>query len=491
MSVAFGAYLLVEHIARGGMGDVFLARRVTDGRTCIIKRLRPEHSLDRGYVGRLVDEARVAALLRHPNICAVFDVGTVGDEHFLAMEYVAGRELQTVQQRAGSLPPDLALSLVDDVLGALDYAHGLVHPKTGEPLRLVHRDISPQNLLVGFDGRIKLIDFGIAASSIKVERTEPNVVLGKMAYMAPEQARGDDVDGRADLFSLAIVCSELLLGARFYGDLPADEVWRRAGVGGFAPAGWKTLPRAVQKVLRTALQPDRTKRFATAAALRAALREASSSSSMASAASASTPAALMARLFAPELVVERERVVRVGAAVADADVGEQTRKVNVPSLSLLDDTGDLSDAATMPSRPSPPPTDVSEVFDGTGAKGIARVPAPGVVHVVLRGHGDQAAGAWQRSVVDREVLRSGAPVFFFSDVEHLATHDAIFRQQMTEWQSRVRGQVTQLVLFRSQLVVMAISIANKLSGGGTEVTSSRVRFDVALGEAVARSRSRL
>ena len=124
------------------------------------------------------------------------------------------------------------------------------------------------------------------------------------------------------------------------------------------------------------------------------------------------------------------------------------------------------------------------IYSAPGVWGEACVPAPGVVHVVLRGHGDEAAGAWQRRMVDDEVARHNGPVQFFSDVEQLITHDAVFRQQMTAWQSRVRERVSQMVLFRSQLVVVAITIANALSGGGAEVTSSRARFEAELAAAV-------
>ena len=131
-----------------------------------------------------------------------------------------------------------------------------------------------------------------------------------------------------------------------------------------------------------------------------------------------------------------------------------------------------------------------DVFAGSRAQGFSNIPVAGVVHVVLSGHGNQEAGAWQRSIVDRELARGPGPVFFFSDVEHLSSHDAIFREEMTKWQGRVCKRVTQLVLFRSRLVVLAISIANRLSGGGTEVTSSRIRFEHAMADAIAAAQRR-
>ena len=188
---AFGSYLLLKVFARGGMGEVYLARQISTGgldRYCVVKKLRKELTRDREYVTRFIDEARVVVHLDHPNICRTFDVGRVGEEYYLAMEYVSGCDVRMVQDKARNdgvpLSADAVLPLMSELLEALDHAHERRDQK-GELLRLVHRDISPQNVMISYDGEVKLIDFGLASSKLKIEKTQPNVVMGKMAYMSP------------------------------------------------------------------------------------------------------------------------------------------------------------------------------------------------------------------------------------------------------------------------------------------------------------------
>ena len=274
----FGSYLLLQRFARGGMGEVFLGKFGAIAgleRYCVLKKLRAELTRDREYVTRFIDEARVVVTLNHANICHVFDVGRVGDEYYLAMEYISGRDIRTLQdrcrQRERTLPAATSLHIVCEVLEALDYAHRRNHPISGEPLNLVHRDVSPQNVLVSFEGEVKLIDFGLAASKLKVERTQPNVVMGKMAYMAPEQARGDPIDSRADLFACGVLAYELLAGERFYEGMSANDIWQVAGRGSFVPPKWPALDPDIAKILAKALHPDAKKRFATCGDFREAL----------------------------------------------------------------------------------------------------------------------------------------------------------------------------------------------------------------------------
>ncbi|MDP2342308.1 MAG: serine/threonine-protein kinase [Deltaproteobacteria bacterium] len=283
---AFGSYLLLQNFARGGMGEVYLAKSGGIAgleRTCVLKKLRSELTRDREYVTRFIDEARVVVTLSHANICNVFDVGRVVrstpkgnlEEYYLAMDYVSGRDLRTLQDRcikAQKAPqPATTLHLVCETLQALDYAHRRKHPNTGEPLNLVHRDVSPQNVLVSYEGEVKLIDFGLAASRLKVERTQPNVVMGKMAYMAPEQARGDPIDARADLFACGVLCYELLTNERFYEGMTANDIWQVAGRGGFVPRAWSTLDGPLASIVSRAVHPDAKRRFASCGDFREAL----------------------------------------------------------------------------------------------------------------------------------------------------------------------------------------------------------------------------
>ena len=328
---AFGSYLLLQNFARGGMGDVYLAKSGGIAgleRTCVVKKLRAELSQDREYVTRFVDEARVVVTLNHANICNVFDVGRVGretelgvvEEYYLAMEYVSGRDLRTLQDRCRKrgrvIDPTTVVHLVAEVLKALDYAHRRRHPVSGEPLNLVHRDVSPQNVLVSYEGEIKLIDFGLAASRLKVERTQPNVVMGKMAYMPPEQARGDQIDARADLFACGVLLYELLTNERYYEGMTANDIWQVAGRGGFVPRAWGGIDPFLQVILGRALHPDPRRRIGTCGEFREELMAFGATRNGAGA--ERNLRELMESLFADEIARERAVMARFGSVTIAA-----------------------------------------------------------------------------------------------------------------------------------------------------------------------------
>lgn len=256
------------------MGEVFLAKTGTEGieRVCVLKTVRADHAGVEEYARRFLDEARVAVQLNHANICHVFDVGRVDDTLYLAMEYIPGVNIRDLLTRLAikrkGLNPGLSLYFVEELLDALAYAHRQQHPLTGEDLAVVHRDISPHNVMVNFEGEVKLIDFGLAASSLKEENTESHLVMGKVAYMSPEQATGVNVDGRVDQFATGIMMYELLSGERYYGTMPTHEVWQIVGRGGHVPRKWDTIPAAVQMVISKALHPDFEQRFENCEAFR-------------------------------------------------------------------------------------------------------------------------------------------------------------------------------------------------------------------------------
>jgi serine/threonine protein kinase/predicted ATPase len=212
----FGKYQLVRRIGIGGMAEVFLARTsVAQGlsKQLVIKKIHPAFARSRQFAAMFVDEARIALGLNHPNIVQVFDFGQLGENYFLAMEYVEGldllRAMQEVSRRRIMIPLGLCAYVVQQVAKGLDYAHRKTDD-FGEPLGIVHRDISPQNVLLSYDGAVKIVDFGIARA-IDVHEEE-GVVKGKFAYMAPEQARGELVDRRADVYSAGVVLFELATG---------------------------------------------------------------------------------------------------------------------------------------------------------------------------------------------------------------------------------------------------------------------------------------
>src|SRR3990167_3375418 len=208
----WGRYVLLHALAQGGMGAIFIAKYAGGAgfeRYCVIKTLRRQLTEDADATARFLDEARVVAQLQHANICTVFDVGQVEGRYYLAMDYIAGFDAHALQRRCkqvgSQLPPGTLFYIMGEVLDALDYAHRLQSPTSGTPLGIVHRDISPTNVMISYEGEVKLIDFGMALSSLKNQLTEPTLLVGKVAYMAPEQATGDPVDARADQFAAALV----------------------------------------------------------------------------------------------------------------------------------------------------------------------------------------------------------------------------------------------------------------------------------------------
>ena len=273
----FGGYLLLQLLGRGGMGRVELAKTSAIAGIDmhhVIKTVRPDVS-DRESIARFLDEARVAVHLTHRNICTVTDVGRVGDEHFLAMEFIPGRtvlQLTTRLHELGrKLPERLALHICGEMLDALEYAHQLKSPITGEPLSIIHRDVSPQNAMVSFDGEVKLIDFGLASSRLKRERTEKGVVFGRLVYMSPEQARGGEIDATVDQRAAAVVAYEMLTGAAFFEGMSVQEVWNSVGGGDYVAPRLGELDPQVAAVLRRAFAVQPSDRYPSCAAMGDAL----------------------------------------------------------------------------------------------------------------------------------------------------------------------------------------------------------------------------
>ncbi len=217
-----GRYDVVRKIATGGMAELFLARYLGPGgfeKRCALKRILPQFAADETFTQMFLTEAKVTAQLDHPNIVQIFELGQDDNgQYFIAMELVNGlnlRQLLTMaKQRRQMVPPELAGYVALQALEGLAYAHELKSSTTGEPLSLVHRDVSPQNILVSYDGAVKLVDFGIVKGSTISTETVTGMLKGKVAYMSPEQAMGETLDGRSDLFSLAVVLYEQIAGER-------------------------------------------------------------------------------------------------------------------------------------------------------------------------------------------------------------------------------------------------------------------------------------
>jgi serine/threonine-protein kinase len=222
-----GRYSIHAEIARGGMATVHLGRLTGPAgfsRTVAIKRLRASFATDPEFVAMLLDEARLASRVRHPNVVSIIDVVAAGGELLLVMDYVQGESLSKLiwaqRERKGRLVPRIASKIMTEVLAGLHAAHE-ARSDRGEPLGIVHRDVSPQNILVGVDGISQVIDFGVAKAAGRVQSTRHGELKGKLAYMSPEQIRGDSVDQRTDVYAASVVLWEILVGRRLF---PGDGV---------------------------------------------------------------------------------------------------------------------------------------------------------------------------------------------------------------------------------------------------------------------------
>ena len=221
-------YKVTDRLDAGGMAEVFrgIAESSVGGlkRAVAIKRILPNLTKNKRFVQMFLDEARLALHLQHTNIVLVYDVGSsgTGDDtaYFLVMEFIDGCNLkvllQTLQSMKERLPASQTLYIIMEICKALAYAHDLNDPETGKPLGIVHRDISPPNILFSKRGEVKLADFGLAKAASQVENTDPGVVKGKFSYLSPEAARGEEVDRRADIFAVGILMYELLTGKRLF-----------------------------------------------------------------------------------------------------------------------------------------------------------------------------------------------------------------------------------------------------------------------------------
>jgi len=281
----FDSYVLLRPLARGGMGQLYLAMTGTPGleKLCVVKHVPPD-IIGAEHARRFRDEAMVALRLSHGNLVSVFDAGIHGDRIFLAMEYVNGRDLHAVWNRCAEhrvpFPVEIAAHVIKELCRGLAYAHAF------EDLALVHRDVSPGNVMLSFSGEVKLTDFGLATSTLKLEKTVPGIIYGKISYLAPEQARRERLDGRADLYSAGILLWELLTGRQLFplaagheidgNDSPAaassDSLARARDPHVLPPSAISNrVPPELDRIALKALAPDRADRYPDGEAMRADL----------------------------------------------------------------------------------------------------------------------------------------------------------------------------------------------------------------------------
>jgi serine/threonine-protein kinase len=326
-------FVILRSLAMGGMAEILLARvrdPVTPERLVVLKRLHRHLAVDREYVQMFVDEARLATTLRHANVVEVYEFGEDGDQYYIAMEYLHGHDLRHVLSRMAKqrIAIGLAhtLTIAQGMCRGLDYTHRHTDPN-GDLLGIVHRDVSPHNVLLTYRGHVKLVDFGIAKASSQISRTRTGILKGKVAYMSPEQAMGDGLDRRSDVFCIGILLWEMTTGQWLYHRKSELETLK-AVVDSDAPRPSQLrsdYPRELEQIVMKTLARERDQRWSTAGELGDALDEFAKRRRI-----KRDPAmlrALMSSVFREELAACQD-AQRAGISLGDHLVAELDREAN-------------------------------------------------------------------------------------------------------------------------------------------------------------------
>jgi len=277
-----GRYQLTRKLATGGMAEVFLAKAAGPmgfEKTLVLKRILPHLAEEPAFVEMFLSEAKLAAQLTHPHIVQIFDFGEADGAYFLAMEYIDGPNLRVLGKRASaqgvSPPPALCARIIANACEGLAFAHDFVDPDTGEPLGLIHRDISPDNILVSRQGAVKVVDFGIAKAAGQSHRTQSGVIKGKLAYMPPEQVRSKPLDRRVDVYALGVVLYELLTAHKPFAADADVGLMQAILFEPMTPAAHHRpeLPESLLRILDKALAKDREQRYPDCLALQSDLED--------------------------------------------------------------------------------------------------------------------------------------------------------------------------------------------------------------------------
>ncbi len=269
-----GAYVLRDNIGRGGMAELFIAEKIREGgfrKVVALKKILPHLAEEEEFTDRFIQEARLAALLHHPNIVATNDFGKFEEDYIIVMEYIRGKnlaEIMKVMKRGMAL--EQAVYIITQICRGLAYSHNKRDDLTGRPLHIIHRDVSPQNVLVSFQGEVKISDFGIAKAGFDAGLTQTGAIMGKLCYLSPEQAmNGETVDHRADIYAVGIIFYEILSGRRVYqfrNPVEAINVLPKMKIpplGSVAP----DIPEEIERIVMKALEKDKRVRYQTVDAM--------------------------------------------------------------------------------------------------------------------------------------------------------------------------------------------------------------------------------
>ncbi len=270
----FGKYYLLDRIAVGGMAEIYKAKQYGIGgfeKLLVIKKVLPHLSEDKEFIDMFIDEAKIAVTLSHSNIAQVYELGQIEDNYFIAMEYIEGKNLREILKKCSDgtmkMSTDQVIFIMMEVCKALDYAHRKKNPVTGENLHIIHRDISPQNIMISYEGEVKIVDFGIAKAKGKISRTQVGVLKGKFGYMSPEQAQGLEIDAQSDIFSTGIIFWEMLTNKKLFSGDTDFETLEKVKKDKISPPSEynNEIPKELDSIAMKVLARDLPKRYKTAA----------------------------------------------------------------------------------------------------------------------------------------------------------------------------------------------------------------------------------
>jgi eukaryotic-like serine/threonine-protein kinase len=369
----FGRYFLLDQIARGGMAEIYRARLTSSegaSRLLVIKRIQAGFGANNEFLQMFKSEIKVTMGFNHPNIVQLYDFGDEQGQPYIAMELVDGKNLRQFQSRFSELkktfPIELAVTIIEQAASALNYAHGFKDKITGEPLNVVHRDISPQNILISWEGNIKIIDFGIAKATTNSESTRAGVIKGKPSYLAPEQIIGESLDGRSDIFALGIVFWELLAGKKLFAgdnDLAILKLIESCNSHVKAPSTINPrVPKELDYIVLKALTKQREKRYQTAEEFQRALHRFLYSYNPDF--NPSDLAYYAKDLFKNEIVEDRKRIQKLNDKAEAILLSGEGNEIII-SNSIGENTDTVVDQKETPSKKSRP-----EIFDATPDSGI-------------------------------------------------------------------------------------------------------------------------
>jgi len=401
----FGKYILLEKIQTGGMAEIYLARRPGASgvsKFLAIKRILPQFSEQKEFIEMFKDEAKIAVNLSHANIVSIHEFGTEQNQFYLAMDYVEGRNLRQIlnkMKKSGVMfSIEQVLYIVKEVAGGLDHAHRCIDANTGKPLNIIHRDMSPQNVMVSFEGEVKVVDFGIAKAETQLDTTRAGTLKGKFGYMSPEQAEGQAVDLRTDIFALGIVLWELLANDRLFvanNEINTLRKVRDCQIPSLRKIN-PNIPQELERIVSKALAKDRNLRYQTAAAFHRELSRFLNRQYPDF--SPHDFSVFIKTLFAAEILDSRKKMVEF--AKAELALPRAESPGMPPSVSEFNDRGNFTNTPTMtehtthPDEPAPPferaaknagasprqpksgmPKQEPAIDRGRGAAGIRRHPA--------------------------------------------------------------------------------------------------------------------